>query len=92
MKFNLYTVYDSKSGIYSPPFCFINHPVAVRSFTESVKNVDSQIAKTPDDFSLLLLGTYDDVTAVADMLIAPETIITGRAVVHSLSEVHHEEV
>lgn len=64
MESKLYTIYDQKAEIYLPPFCFPTHGAAVRAFTETVNDPQSNIAKHPEDYNLFYIGTWDDNSAL----------------------------
>lgn len=70
-------VYDSKVGAYLPPFFVVNQAVAQRSFADIVKHPDHQIARNPTDYSLFIIGSYNDETAEIRMF--PQHINLGLA-------------
>jgi len=57
---NLYAIYDSKAKVYNVPFAMINHGVALRASKDMANDPKSQTSKTPEDFTLFHIGTYDD--------------------------------
>ena len=60
MKVSMYAVFDRASAIYDGPFPGQTDGVMVRNFTHTVMNADSAIAKSPEDFTLFKVGTWDD--------------------------------
>lgn len=61
MKYNLYAVYDSKAGMFLPPFPAGTDSVAVRNFADAVQNPQSPLNKHPEDYSLHRTGiVWDD--------------------------------
>lgn len=62
MKLYVYSVFDSKSRCYSNPFYMANDGMAIRAFTDNVNNKESTSHHHPEDYSLYLLGDYDDTT------------------------------
>ena len=60
MKFEIFTIYDSKAESYSRPMFFETKGVAIRSFMDVLKAGDSQISKYPEDYTLFHLGTWED--------------------------------
>jgi len=63
MILNVYSIYDSKSGVYSRPFFSLNNATAIRSFVQVANDQSTEIARHSADFSLHLIGTFDDTTA-----------------------------
>lgn len=59
----LFTVYDSKTETYLRPFCLLTKGEAIRGFSETSNDPQSQICKYPADFTLFELGEFDDQTA-----------------------------
>jgi len=60
MKHQAYSVYDSKAKFFSHPFYCQNDEIAIRNFTQAASDPASQLCKFPADFSLFLIGNYDD--------------------------------
>ncbi len=60
MKLNVYSIFDTASGLYSRPFFTQSDPEAMRSFTDIAVDADHPIGKHPEDYSLFRLGTFDD--------------------------------
>lgn len=56
----VYIIYDSCSGVYSPPMCYINDSEASREFSDAVLSGQGNIGKHPEHFSMYHIGTYDD--------------------------------
>lgn len=79
-----YAIKDEKIGVYKGPFLFHNNAEALRSFgTEVKENKESELNKYPADFSMWLIGEYDDSIG---KLIDQENFCVGRAmdfVVHT---------
>lgn len=60
MKFEIFTVYDSKAEAYSRPMFFESKGVSIRSFMDTLKNSEHPFAQHPEDFTLFHLGTWED--------------------------------
>ena len=56
----VYSVFDSCSGVYSPPMAYINEGEAKRDFTDACNQSESKLAMHPEHFSLYWLGSFDD--------------------------------
>ncbi len=61
----LFTVYDSKSCIHTPPFTALTKADAMRRFGQSVndKQNPSMISMYPQDFALFQVGEFDETTS-----------------------------
>ncbi len=70
----MYVVYDSKSECYNKPFCMINDKVALRSAETIVADDNNEISKHPEDYTMFRIGTFEDTTAVLELLAAMEVI------------------
>lgn len=57
---NLYSIYDLKAGVYNTIFTQFNDSVAQRSFLHLIKDKDSTISSSPEDYVLYCVGTFDD--------------------------------
>lgn len=72
----VFTLYDSKAEVYLSPFLFGNKGEAIRAFTESLKNDQTPMSKYPQDFTLFMLGEYDN-SSGAFMCGAPVSLGNG---------------
>lgn len=55
-----FTLLDTKSGIHMPPYFAVNESLGLRVLKDIVDNQESIVARHPDDFSLYLVGTYNE--------------------------------
>lgn len=60
MKFGAYCIYDSKAHAYLKPFFMPNDAMAVRAFTQIANDPQSDICRSPADFTLFKVGVWDD--------------------------------
>ena len=74
MLHNVFTVFDSKTEAYLPPFYEQTKGSAIRSFTEAVNTPSHQFAKYPGDFTLFHLGTYDDTNSHFELFDTPMSV------------------
>lgn len=76
MQTNLYTIYDTCAEIYNQPFPQGGDGEATRTFCDLVANAETSIAKHPDHYNLVRIGTWDNKKAT----LRPtdrEVVITG---------------
>lgn len=66
---NIYSIYDSKTKAFSTPFFTVNNATALRSFSDLANDNNSQVSIHAEDFSLHLIGSFDEETGV----VTPET-------------------
>lgn len=87
----LYTVYDSKMEAYLPPFLAKMKGHAIRMFSDTIAQPDSQFAKHPEDYTLVELGDWNEFTGVltpykSPVLIGSATEFCRSAEVSSISK------
>ncbi|AXH73361.1 MAG: nonstructural protein [Microviridae sp.] len=63
MRLMFMSVFDSKVGLFSPPFLVKTKGEAIRSFTDACKDPNLPFSKHPGDYRLYYLGDFDDNTA-----------------------------
>ncbi len=59
MKLNLYSIFDTASGLYLRPMFAQSDGEAIRAFSDAVTS-DTEYGKHPEDYSIHRLGIYDD--------------------------------
>jgi len=60
MKQLIFAVYDSKAKVFAIPFFLPSEAVAVRAFAAAANDLDTQLGKFPEDFTLFQVGSYND--------------------------------
>lgn len=58
-----FSIHDSKAGAFLPPFILPRQEMAQRTFSDCINSEDHQFGAHPDDYTLFLLGHWDDETA-----------------------------
>lgn len=56
----LYSVRDIKAQTFCTPFVSLNDMTAKRDFAHACMDQTSQLFKSPEDFSLALVGSFED--------------------------------
>lgn len=59
---NIFSIYDKKAVQYHQPFYAGNKGLALRMFQEIVEDQKTSISKYPADFSIWILGDYNEQT------------------------------
>lgn len=62
MILQVFSIFDSASGLYAQPSVMASKGVAIRSFTDQVNDTNSIVSKHPEDYCLYYLGDFDDET------------------------------
>jgi len=62
MKYKIFSVWDSKTQAYMQPFFSPTVGSGIRAFTDACSDPHSMLAKHPSDFSLHVIGEYEDAT------------------------------
>lgn len=60
MQLKVYSVYDSKAGVYMPPVFNRSNGEAIRSFTDALRDPNHMFHKHAADFTLFFLGQWHD--------------------------------
>jgi len=56
------SVLDVKAGFYATPFVSINEDIACRDFGAVVRDPNTMLSKFPEDFRLVAIAEFDDIT------------------------------
>lgn len=60
----IFSIFDSKAEAYLQPFFSPNSGTAIRSFSDAAKQEDSNFFKHSADFTLFVLGDFNEHTGV----------------------------
>lgn len=78
MILKVFSVYDTASAAYLQPFFTPTTGLAVRSFSDAVNDTNHQFSKHVADYSLYLLGEFDDNNGTFTAQPEPVRIATAR--------------
>lgn len=70
----MFGLFDSKAAVYGTPFFMPNQAMAMRGFGDMVNDNRSMVAKHPEDFTLYMLGEFDDNTGVVKAFEPPSNL------------------
>ena len=62
MKHGIFSIHDSKTGAFMTPFTNFNNATALRTFSDAIKQPDTNLHNHPEDYSLHRIGTFEDDT------------------------------
>lgn len=62
LELKVYSVFDSKAGVYGQPFYSVNNESAMRDFIAAAMDKDTKIGYFPGDFTLFHLGVFNTMT------------------------------
>ena len=77
MKLFAYTVFDSKSSAFKPPFYLSTDGEALRAFGDACNMPENPLGQHPEDYTLFKLGEYDDKTALFEPEKTPKSMGLG---------------
>lgn len=60
MNHKIFTVHDKAAGAYLPPFILHAEGIAIRTFTDCVNDPTHAFCKHPGDYTLMVIGEFDD--------------------------------
>lgn len=66
MKLKMFAIFDTASEAYMTPWFMVNRATALRAFNQLAKDSQSQVNKSPSDYVLYEIGTWDDNTGAMD--------------------------
>jgi hypothetical protein len=72
---NLYSIYDKKSGTYMQPFVDLTDGTATRQCIDLLSNTNSPFSKFPEDFTLMRIGSWDEIGGIPTADNPPEVVI-----------------
>ena len=81
------SVYDSKAEAWLPPMFFQAVGQAYRSFEDVVNAPEGEFVKHPEDYTLFLLGEWNEREGVITVLDAPVAVARGVDVIRGLEVV-----
>lgn len=67
MILQVYSIFDTKVGTFSPPFFMSHDQMAFRACQEVANDPNTAIGRHPGDFNLMKLGIFDDSTGAFDL-------------------------
>lgn len=77
MLHHICTIHDQKAAAYLPPFILPAKGQATRAFADCINSETHQFHLHPYDYTLFVLGTFDDETAKLHPFPAAESLGNG---------------
>lgn len=77
MLLKIFTIFDQKAAAYLPPFFLLREEMAIRTFADCANSADHQFGKHPADYTLITLGSFNDVTSIFELLEVPLVLGVG---------------
>lgn len=75
MKLFAMSILDNRADVYNTPFFSRGLGEAERNFQELCNDPKSMVNKYPDDYSLYLIGEFDDQTGKLESLKEPKHLV-----------------
>lgn len=82
MIINAYSIYDTKSLVYSNPFYAPTHGAAVRIVQDAANDLNTSLGRHPADFVVYCVARYDDAKGTFMPIDPREHVIDVAALVH----------
>lgn len=79
----IYAIYDAAAKAYLSPVFQQTDGLAIRAWIRTVCDDQTQFAQNPEDYTLFLIGEYDDSTAKITSLPTPQSL--GTALEHRVA-------
>lgn len=77
MIYKIFTIYDSKIGVYAKPFVMQTRGEALRGWMDIVNDDTTQFFKHPEDFTLFEIASYNDETGTFENNNTPHSVGTA---------------
>lgn len=74
MLLKVYSIHDRKAEIFNRPFMESNEVIAIRNVERAFLDPNSAFHQFPNDFELVCLGSYDDLTGKFELLDIPRLV------------------
>lgn len=74
MKLEIFSVYDQATGAFLQPFFAPSKGAALRSLTDAVNDEKHEFSRHSADYTLFILGSFDDNSGIFDTA-PPERVI-----------------
>lgn len=73
-KVKMFAIFDAAAKAFGPPMVFYTNGLALREFESIARNEQSQLNKSPGDFTIWEIGEYDTDNAVIQSGVAPKAL------------------
>lgn len=81
-----YSIYDVKALQYHSPWFAVSDGSAVRSFSDMANDQNTTIGRHPRDYTLYLVGTYDDNSGLFSPIHPPVHVMDAAACVQQQAD------
>lgn len=79
---NAYTIFDTKSLVYSNPFYAPTHGAAVRIVQDAANDLNTSLGRHPADFVVYCVARYNDASGMFEPVDPREHVIDVAALIH----------
>ncbi len=60
MKTKIFAIYDNKADAYLPPWFLTTNAMAVRAFSDCIRDPDHNFGAHPEDYTLFCIGEFQN--------------------------------
>ena len=86
MKYGIYSIRDSASGVFTAPTIDLTDNSAIRAFSQAANNSDSMMNFCPSDFSLYRVGTFNVESGTIVPLNPPMMLVSADRLLEVVNE------
>lgn len=86
MVVRLYSIYDMKTRVFSPPMLYHNDAHAMRDLSRELEKEQSMVAKFPHDFEIRSVGSWNDSTGEIEQTEIPVVVCRFSDLVEQLKK------
>lgn len=84
MKWNVYSIYDAKTKLWSKPSYAQTHGQVLRDFQDLANDKKTTIGNHPEDYALYCIGSFDDEKGIIEQETKSQSL--GMAIEYVKSE------
>lgn len=77
----IYVVHDVQANVFGTPQFMLTDGIALRTVSDLIKDPASILAKHPEDFSLYMIGEYDEASGTIKAMDRPSLVIRVNSLV-----------
>lgn len=77
MILRIYAIRDIKAAAFAPPFFMQRDEMAIRAFSDAIKDPNHQMSRHAEDYELFHLGEFDDESGKVEPVVGPRFLANG---------------
>ena len=77
MGLKVFSIFDSKAGVYARPFCMTSAGTAMRVFGDMANDENDPVGQHAEDYTLFEIGTFDEDRGLIVSEATPRSLCNG---------------